>query len=147
MVSEYRERKLGLNAELVTPIEMFRAADFGVGSLTSSHLSAALEIRQVSSPTRLRMLNLEMSNQAVGWIEFEFRDGGLSGGRVLGPYRLLGSQRLPLKTDEVIGRHFTSSISVAFLSSYVANALGGSGNAEVKINASWIAEPTDAYGL
>lgn len=138
-------KQLGPNRELLTPMEVFRASDFRVGTIESgAHLSGrGLTLYQVSSPVKVKLLNVELFNAEAGWIEVEFRDGGFQGGRVLGPYRLNLYSNLRLPYEDVLGRTFTSSIYAMIRSGYTANPINSGFG--VLVNASICLEPRDYY--
>ena len=150
---EITEKKLGLNRDLVTPIDELRAAEFAVGTVISGGIvSNALDIlsgggrlRDVatSNQVRIRPLNLEVFNQEGGWLELEFRDGFTTGSRVLGPYYIQARSGIKRNRDELIGRYFTSGIFVQVLSGWAAQPL----STGVKVNISFVEEPLDRYGL
>ena len=133
------ELKQKSERSLVTPIDIFQAAKFSTGIFTSGHVASGLSLVSVVSPTNIRPLNLELFNQDAGWIEVEFRNGGLDGGRVLGPYVLNARSERRLSYDEVVGRYFTSGIHMTFLSGYTATPL----SAGIKVNISYIKEVTE----
>lgn len=134
-------RVLGRDHLLQTPVDINRAADFSVGTLNSGAQASGqgLVIFQVSSPVRVRILNLEMFNAEPGWIEVEFRDGISTGGRVLGPYSLLPRSRTPIPYEELVGRYFTSAIYGIVLSGYTAQPLSNG----VLVKLSRWNDPTD----
>lgn len=133
--------------KLVTPLEIERGASFFTGNIISGAvasnnipvLSGGGLLYQVSSPVRVRMLGLEMFNREIGWLEIEFRDGGETGGRVLGPYTLNGRASVTKSRDDLIGAYFTSSIHAVILSGYAAQPLSNG----VRANLRYVLEPTD----
>ena len=147
------EKRIGPNRELVTPMDEFRGATFSVGTIISGAiLSNNLDILSgggrlypvvASSVVELRPVNLEMWNQEAGWLEVEFRDGGWTGGRVLGPYYLQGRSRKGIPYEELKGRYFTSSIFAVVLSGWAAQPL----STGVKVNISYVKVPLDLLGL
>ncbi|MCL0059604.1 hypothetical protein M1O20_03840 [Dehalococcoidia bacterium] len=130
------EIKKQVERELKTEIDVFQAAKFSAGILTSAHVASGLDLVSVASPTKLRVLNLEAYNAEPGWIQLEFRDGGLDGGRVLGPYTLNARSERRIGYHDLLGRHFLSGICVAFLSGYTTLPL----STGVKINVSYLRE-------
>ena len=103
---QFREKRL-VGRDLLTPIDVFRGADFSAGVLISGAVQSGVGvlsgggiIYQVSSPVNVRVLNLEMANQEPGWLEVEFRDGHFGGGRVLGPYRLNPLSRVSIPYEQ-----------------------------------------------
>ena len=138
-MSEEIEIKKRVERELRTEIDVFQAAKFSTGIFTSAHVASGLSLVSVVSPTNIRPLNLELFNQDAGWIEVEFRDGGLDGGRVLGPYVLNARSERRLSYDELIGRYFTSGIHMTFISGYTATPLSSG----IKVNVSHVKEVTE----
>ena len=138
-----RPRLIGRDRALGTPIDEFRASDFGVGTINSGGnvSGGGLTIRSVSGPTRLRVLSAEMWNNEAGWLEIEFRDGNFNGGRVLGPFKVLSRDQLAIPREQLQGRYFTSGIHAIVLSGWVSQPLSNG----VKCNISFVAEPTDFY--
>ena len=148
--TQFESMGLHPDRKLVTQLDEIRGSDFRTallisGAVTSNSrdvLSGGGRIYQVSSPVKVRMLNLEMFNQENGWLEIEFRDGGEMGGRVLGPYVVQGRNEKRLSYDEMRGRYFTSSVHAVVLSGWQSEPLTSNG---VKVNMSFVAEPTDYY--
>lgn len=147
---QFQPQVLHPDRKLVTPLDVFRGADFRAaliisGAVASNNrdvLSGGGRLYQVSSPVRARMLNLEVWNNEAGWIEVEFRDGGSAGGRVLGPYKVDTRSRFAQVAENLAGRYFTSSIHFQVLSGWTAQPVTTDG---VKVNVGFIAEPTDFY--
>ena len=139
-----RQRSLGKDRQLVTPLDTVRAAEFFVGSLASgAHLSAGgLTLKAVSSPVRIRPLNVEVYNTESVWYELEFRDGGFLGGRVLGPYRVNAYSEKFLDTPQLAGHYFTSSVYVMALSGGAATMTSGAG---IRVNMGVLQDPQDFY--
>lgn len=146
----YQPQLLHPDRRLTTPLEVFRGADFRAaliisGAVASNNLdvlSGGGRIYQVSSPVKVRMLNLEVWNNEAGWLEVEFRDGGSNGGRVLGPYKVDSRSRFSQVGEDLMGRSFTSSIHFQVLSGWTAQPLSNDG---VKVAVGWVADPTDFY--
>lgn len=136
-------RKLGLNREFVDPVEMERASDFSVGNLLSgadtSGNGVAIYSVVASTPTRVRILNLEIFNNEPGWVEVEFRDGITTGGRVLGPYRLNPLSPFSVPREQLIGRYFTSAIYGMVRSGFAVRPLSNG----VQVNVSRYNEAID----
>lgn len=145
---QYQPQVLHPDRKLVTPLEVFRGADFRAvliisGAVVSNNLdvlSGGGRIYQVSSPVKVRMLNLEVWNNEAGWLEIEFRDGGSNGGRVLGPYKVDTRSRFSQGGEDLIGRSFTSSIHFQVLSGWTGQPLSSDG---VKVSVGFVADPTD----
>ena len=138
-MSEEIEIKKRVERELRTEIDVFQAAKFSTGIFTNAHIASGLSLVSVVSPTNIRPVNLELFNQDAGWIEVEFRDGGLDGERVLGPYVLNARSERRLSYDELIGRYFTSGIHMTFIAGYTATPLPNG----IKVNVSYVKEVTE----
>lgn len=140
---EFEPKLLHPDRKLITPMDKLRGADFSVGTVVSGATvsGGTLALYTVSSPVKVRILNLEIWNAEPGWLEIEFRDGGFGGGRVLGPYNLLPRAGLSKNENELAGRYFTSAVCVVVLSGYAAQPLSNG----VKINIGRLNEPSDWF--
>lgn len=145
---EFQEKRL-VGRELLTPLDLFRAAEQSVATLNSGATQSGTLagsgggiIFQVSSPVKARLLGLDMFNQEVGWIEVEFRDGHFGGSRVAGPYKLDGRIGVNIPYWELQGKVFTSGIYGVVLSGWTALPLSNG----IKVNCAMILEPRDIYG-
>ena len=136
---------LGADGELITPMDVFRAADFSTGSLVSGNITSGngLTLKAVSSQVKLRVVNLQMYNREGGWLEIAYYDGGRAGARVLGPYRIQAYSERSIPFAELQGRYFTSSVHVQALSGWTGQPLSNG----VDINISYVREATDVYGM
>jgi len=144
---EHTNREMGglEGRDRVIPTDTWRGSNFGTGTINSGATvsGGGTDIRVVSSPSRIRVLNLELFNNENGWIEIEFRDGHFGGGRVLGPYRLNAFSERRVTKEELEGRFFTSSIHGIALSGYNSTPLSNG----VQVNVSFALEPTDIPGI
>lgn len=148
---ETQPKLLGPNRSLLTPMDIFRGAEFVVGlAISGAVLSNNLPVLSgggrlyaitTSNVARIRVLTLELHNEEPGWIQVEFRDGGTTGGRVLGPYDLNSLTGMRRDTQELQGRYFTSSVHFQVLSGYAAQPLSNG----IKVNLSYILEPQDFF--
>ncbi len=121
-----QQRNLGEHRALVTPIAQFRAGNFiqdiisGANNYTSGYnlLSGV-----ASSIVRIRPINIFMQNRDAGAMTVLFRDGGLSGAQVAGPYIINPVQERIVKADELAGAFFTSSVYALVISGTFANGI------------------------
>lgn len=149
MTEIYQEKQL-VGRELLTPINLLRAAEQTVATLISGAvqsgtfaLSGGGLIYQVSSPVNVRLVGLDMFNREAGWLEVEFRDGGFGGDRVAGPYRLNPREEYHIPYWELLGKKFTSSVYGVVLSGWAAQPLSNG----VRVNIARVNEAIDLYGL
>lgn len=121
--------------ELKTEIDIFQAAEFATGTLTE--LPVNLATVTVPGITRLRLLNMEISNGEVGWVEIEFRDGTAVGTpRVLGPYTINGKSERRLGYQDLLGRYCDTAISIHIVTSHAPTPL----TIGLKVNVSFLRE-------
>lgn len=120
------EPKLIVDRDLKTPIDLFRAAGFATGAALSAHVASGLLLKQVSSEVKIRPLNIEMYNRNANWVCIEYRDGGMSGGRVLGPYVINTTSERRIGYDEIVGAYFTSGAYMCVISGAVSQGVVGS---------------------
>ena len=141
---EYQPRLL-VGRDLLTPIDVFRAAEFFDGNIVSGGIvsGGGLTLKAVSSPVNIRLLNGSIFNNEAGWLEVVFRDGGAAGSRVLGPFRVEAYSQRKLPFDEIQGRVFTSGIYVEVRSGWTAQPLSNG----VNVNVGVVQEPTDLFGV
>mgnify|MGYP001564098837 CR=1 FL=1 len=145
--TRFIQQNLHPDRKLITPLEVERGATFAIGSIISGAVasnnipvaSGGGLLYQVSSPVKVRMLGLEMFNREVGWIELELRDGGETGGRVLGPYSLGGRAGVSKSKDDLIGAYFTSSVHAVVLSGFAAQPLSNG----IRVNLRFVLDPSD----
>jgi hypothetical protein len=137
------ESKELVGRELLSPINVFRTAEFADGTIASGGIvsGGGLTLRAVSSPSNIRLLNLHLFNNEAGWVEVVFKDGGTAGGRVLGPFRLGGFTERKVPYQEMLGRKFTSSVYAEVRSGWIAQPL----STGVNVNAGFVLEPTDLF--
>lgn len=140
---EQEPKLLHPDRKLVTPLDVFQGAEYFDGNIISGGTvsGGGLSLKVVSSPVRIRLLNLSIFNNEGGWLEVQFRDGGAAGGRVLGPYRVNAYTGVPIPGDQLVGRYFTSSIYAEVRSGWTAQPLSNG----VNINAGAIQEPRDYF--
>ena len=140
-----QEPKYLVGRELLSPIDIFRAAEFSVGSIVSGGIvsGGGLTLKAVSSPVNIRLLNLHMFNNEAGWLEVQFLDGGSIGGRVLGPYHIEPFSEREVPYDKLVGRKFTSAIYGEVRSGWAAQPL----STGVSVAVSYVQEPTDLFGV
>jgi len=139
----YEPKYLHPDRKLVTPMDIFRAAEFFAGSIVSggSVSGGGLTLKVVSSPVNIRPLNLHMMNNEGGWLEVQFRDGNAVGGLVLGPYRIDSYSERKIPYEELVGHKFTSAIYGEVRSGWTAQPLSNG----VSVNMGVAQEPTDFY--
>ena len=135
---EHQEVKLGPDGNFLAPLEIFRGSEYFDGTIISGGnvSGGGLSLKVVSSPMKIRLLNLHMMNNEGGWVEVQFFDGGRGGSRVLGPYRLGAFSEGNVPEEKLTGRYFTSAVYCEVRSGWTAQPL----STGVNINAGVIQE-------
>lgn len=140
---EITQKNLHPDRKLVTPIDVFRGGEYSVGTVVSGGTvsGGGLNVYQVSSQVRVRILNIELYNREGGWVEIEFRDGHFGGSRVLGPWKLDSRTDRYISHEQTAGRYFTSSVHAVVISGWVAQPLSNG----IWVNIGRVNEPVDYY--
>lgn len=117
---------LGQNRQTVTAMDELRASTFlaavlsGANNYTSGQ---TLWTVIASSIVRFRPSNVHVNNRESSWISVVFRDGGIAGGVVAGPFRVNAAQDRTIPETELRGRYFLSSLYAVVISgTYAAGA-------------------------
>lgn len=117
--SETVEKRIGRDRQVVTPIDEFRASQFTAVVLSGAdgYVSGQTVLSVVaSSIVRIRVINIHLHNRETANITVLFRDGGITGGVVAGPFRINPTTDRTIPKDELMGRFFLSSIYAVVLS-------------------------------
>ena len=144
MIPYTREQAMGQDRHPVSKIDELRATQFitdllsGADNYTSGQ---TLWTVTASNIVRNRPRNIHMHNRETSHVTIVFRDGGITGSIIAGPYIVNPIQAKPIGEDELEGRYFTSSI-LAIVISGPTYAQG------VDINLGYLLEPdpTDPGG-
>ena len=130
------QQALGENRQIVDNIDQFRAANFysvvlsGASNYTSGQ--AVLSV-VASSVVRIRPLDFHLQNRETSHMTVVFRDGGITGSIVAGPYIVNPIAHLTLTEDMLRGRRFVSGIYAVVIS--------GTFSAGIQLNGGYVLEP------
>ena len=135
-----RQQGIGLDRNIVTKIDQFRASEFinDVISGSTNYTSGfALLTITTSNVAKIRPLNIHFQNRETSAMTVVFRDGGITGGVVAGPYIINPTSQKTVLQEELQGRSFVSSIYTVVIS-----GVFGQG---IPINIGFIIEASDYY--
>ena len=135
-----RQQGLGLDRNIVTQMDQFRASEFvnDVISGSTNYTSGfALLTITTSNVAKIRPLNIHMQNRETSAMTIVFRDGGITGGVVVGPYIVNPTQDRDILETSLRGRSFLSSIYPVVIS--------GTYGQGIPINIAFLIEPTDYF--
>ena len=135
-----QQRVMGQDRALVTPIDRFKASTFldAILSGTDSYVSGqSLLTVAASNVVRIRPLNFHFQNRETTHMTVLFRDGTVTGGRVVGPFILNPLQDRTIPYDELEGRYFASGI--------YALVLSGVYSAGIQVNAGYVLDAQDYF--
>ena len=135
-----RQQAIGLDRQIVTQIDQFRASEFindvisGANNYTSGF---ALLTITTSNLAKIRPFNIHFQNRETAAMTVLFRDGGITGGVVAGPYILNPTQDRTISPENLQGRSFLSSIYAVVIS--------GTYTQGIPVNIGFIIEPSDYF--
>ena len=135
-----RQQGIGLDRNIVTKIDQFRASEFinDVISGSTNYTSGfALLTITTSNVAKIRPYNIHLQNRETSAMTIVFRDGGITGGVVVGPYIINPTQHLDIEPQQLQGRSFVSSIYPVVIS--------GTYGQGIPINIAFIVEATDYF--
>ena len=135
-----RQQGIGLNRDIVTKIDEFRASEFinDVISGTNNYTSGfALLTITTSNVAKIRPYSIHLQNRETSHMTIVFRDGGITGGVVVGPYIINPTQHFDILKEQLQGRSFVSSIYPVVIS--------GTFGQGIPINIGFIIEASDYY--
>jgi hypothetical protein len=135
-----RQQGIGLDRNIVTQMDQFRASEFindvisGANNYTSGF---ALLTITASNVAKIRPYNIHFQNRETAAMTVVFRDGGITGGVVAGPYIINPTSQKDVLEGELRGRSFVSSIYPVVIS--------GTFSAGIPINIGFLIEPSDYF--
>ena len=135
-----RQQAIGLDRNIVTQIDQFRASEFinDVISGSTNYTSGfALLTITTSNVAKIRPLNIHLQNRETAAMTIVFRDGGITGGVVVGPTIINPTSERDILQEALQGRSFVSSIYPVVIS--------GTYGQGIPINIGFIVEPSDYY--
>lgn len=114
-----RQQAMGRDRAIVTQMDLFRASEFvqdvlsGASNYTSGFnlLSGVL-----SNVARIRPIGVGFQNRETAAMTVLFRDGGITGTIVAGPYILNPTQDRHIPRENLEGRYFLSSVYAVVIS-------------------------------
>lgn len=142
--TQVQQKQLGLNRNFITPADQFRGSDFAQGTMLSGGISgvvASINLKAVSGPERLRLLNVDLQQfDVTTWLLIELRDGNIAAGTpIAGPWLVQPASERHIGPDELRGRYAVSSITAVVVS-------GGAGSplsTGLRVKLSYLVDPTD----
>lgn len=139
-----REQRIGTDRQLVTPIDEFRAAEYtsAVLSGTANYVSGQTLLSiTASNVVRMRLDHVHFHNRESGGRTIVFRDGGIAGNIIGGPWTINPIQERTIPPWMLKG-HYA-------LSSFYAVVISGTFTAGIDVTIGFINEPdpTNVGGL
>ena len=137
---EALQKALGQNRQVVSLIDEFRASTSVQVILSgASYFTSGQTVYSVvtSSVVRIRPLNMHLQNRESSHMTVVFRDGGISGAVVAGPFIVNPIQERVIQYPELAGRFFTSSIYAVVLSGAFA--------AGISLDVGYVLDPQEYY--
>ncbi len=117
-VEEVR-KALGQNRQTVQALDELRASQAlaaVISGATNYTSGQTLWTVVASSVVRFRPVNLHINNRESSWLSLTFRDGGITGAVVAGPFRVNPVQDRTIAETELRGRYFVSSLYAVVVS-------------------------------
>ena len=133
-------KALGADRAIVTQIDQLRASDFLSAVLSgSNNYTSGQNLSGIVSGNvvKLRPMNIHHQNRESSAMTVVYRDGGITGTIVCGPYIINPTQTLPIAEPDLRGRYFLSGVYAVVISGTFA--------AGIQVNMGFILEGSDQY--
>lgn len=135
-----RQQAMGRDRAIVTQMDLFRASEFvqDVLSGASNYTSGFNLLSGVqSNVARIRPLNIHFQNRETAAMTVVYRDGGITGIIVAGPYIINPTSDRTIPEENLRGRYFLSSVYAVVIS--------GTFSAGIVNNIGFVVEPDEYY--
>jgi hypothetical protein len=135
-----RQQGIVLDRNIGTQIDQFRASEFindVISGATNYTSGFNLLTITTSNVAKIRPLNIHFQNRETSAMTVVFRDGGITGGVVAGPYIINPTSQKTVPPEELQGRSFVSSIYPVVISGVFAQG--------IPINIGFIIEASDYF--
>lgn len=112
-------KAMGRNRELLSPIDLLRGSDYtrAVVSGANGYVSGqSLQTIAISNVAFIRPVLIHLQNRETTPMTILFRDGGITGAVVAGPYLLNPIQERVVTAEQLLGMRFTSGIYAVVIS-------------------------------
>jgi hypothetical protein len=118
-MSLYDGRGIGLNRQLVTPLDIIRGSEFfsGVLSGAATYVSGFTIYSGIASNiVKGRLHNAHFFNNENATVTIVFRDGSLTGTIFAGPWQVNAGAERDIRPDMLRGMYFTSGVYIVVIS-------------------------------